>query len=418
MIHAKVVHPVASRFHVTREPGRLGLRVTVELVVHRGTLRESVSAYRLPSDCPELLAEFATKSSSASLSAPSGSREARDVQGCGQRDAIFQKWGVGHCFPIRFVPRSVTMSRSAPVRTSGAVVSSFVERSVSATTRETYRRTVREFQRFLGRRSVVAAGPDDGRRWRNDLAKRGQRPATIARALATVRSLSAYLEAGGYVLRHPASAKLVLPPELRDDKAGRALTPKDVRHLLCGPNRAAPDGARDYAILLALARLGLRVSELCALRVSSLWKCKRTLTLTVKVKRSAEREVPVPDDVREAITDYLRLGAKRRPRARSGGDQAFVFQPIVNYRTLEFDRPLTRRHVLNIVSRWAAYCGIGKLSPHDLRRTAITRALELGMSYYEVQLMSGHRDPKTVQRYDHRRNALEQSAINKLHYDE
>jgi site-specific recombinase XerD len=305
----------------------------------------------------------------------------------------------------------------SPVRTSDAAVSGFVERSVSPATRETYRRTVREFQRFLGR-SVVDAGPDDVRRWRDDLAKRGQRPATIARKLSTVRSLYAYLEAGGYVVRNPASAKLVPPPELRSDRSGRALAPQEVRHLLCGPDRASTEGARDYAILLSLARLGLRVSELCALRASSLWRSKSTWALTVKVKGGAERELPVPDDVREAIAHYLRLDAKRRQRARSGGADAFVFQPLVNYRTLQFDRPLTRRHVQNIVARWAAYCGIGRLSPHDLRRTAITRALELGLSYYEVQLMSGHRDPKTVQRYDHRRSALEQSAINRLHYDE
>ncbi len=307
------------------------------------------------------------------------------------------------------------MGNTAPIRTSDAAVSGFVERSVSQTTRDSYRRTVREFQRFLGR-SVIDAGPDDVRRWRDELAGRGQRPATIARKLSTVRSLYAYLEAGGYVPRNPASSKLVPPPELRSERAGRALTSKDVRHLLCGPDRTRAEGARDYAILLTLARLGVRVSELCALRVSSLWRSKKGWAVTVKVKGGAERELPVPDDVREAITDYLRLDSKRRVRAKSSGTDAFVFQPHVNYRTLTFDRPLTRRHVQNIVGRWASYCGVGKLSPHDLRRTAITRALELGLSYYEVQLMSGHRDPKTVQRYDHRRNALEHSAINKLHY--
>jgi integrase/recombinase XerD len=309
------------------------------------------------------------------------------------------------------------MSTRTPVRSSDAAVSGFVERSLSPTTRESYRRTVREFGRFLGR-SVVDAGPDDVRRWRDDLAARGQRPATISRKLSTVRSMFAYLEAGGYVARNPASAKLVPPPELRSERTGRALAPKAVRHLLCGPDRATADGARDYAILLTLARLGMRVSELCALRASSLWKAKRGWALTVKVKGGAERDLPVPDDVREAISDYLRLDAGRRARAKSGGPDAHVFQPHVNYRTLRFDRPLTRRHVQNVVARWASFAGLGHLSPHDLRRTAITRALELGLSYYEVQLMSGHRDPKTVQLYDHRRSALEQSAVNRLHYDD
>ena len=64
------------------------------------------------------------------------------------------------------------------------------------------------------------------------------------------------------------------------------------------------------------------------------------------------------------------------------------------------------------------YTGVGKLSPHDLRRTAITKALDLGLTYRQVQMMSGHRDAKTVRRYDHNRQNLEQNAVNFLHYQE
>jgi integrase len=65
----------------------------------------------------------------------------------------------------------------------------------------------------------------------------------------------------------------------------------------------------------------------------------------------------------------------------SDGNDAYLFQPLTNYRTLEFDKPLSTRMVWNIVARWGDYCGIGKLSPHDLRRTAITRALDQGLYY-------------------------------------
>jgi len=75
------------------------------------------------------------------------------------------------------------------------------------------------------------------------------------------------------------------------------------------------------------------------------------------------------------------------------------------------------RMVHLIVRRWGDYCGVGKLSPHDLRRTAITRALDQGLSYRQVQMMSGHEDPKTVRRYDHNREKLEQNAVNHLNYD-
>jgi hypothetical protein len=53
-----------------------------------------------------------------------------------------------------------------------------------------------------------------------------------------------------------------------------------------------------------------------------------------------------------------------------------------------------------------------------LRRTAITRALESGLSYRQVQMMSKHRDPKTIMRYDHGRENLDQSAVNYLQYNE
>ena len=61
---------------------------------------------------------------------------------------------------------------------------------------------------------------------------------------------------------------------------------------------------------------------------------------------------------------------------------------------------------------------IGGLSPHDLRRTAITRALDSGLIYRQVQMMSKHKDPKTVMRYDHGRENMEQNAVNFLGYDE
>lgn len=95
-----------------------------------------------------------------------------------------------------------------------------------------------------------------------------------------------------------------------------------------------------------------------------------------------------------------------------------LFQPRTNYRTLEFDKPLSTRMAQKIVRRWADYSRLGDLSTHDLRRTAITRALESGLTYRQVQMMSKHRDPKTVISYDHGRENLELSAVNFLEYDE
>lgn len=58
------------------------------------------------------------------------------------------------------------------------------------------------------------------------------------------------------------------------------------------------------------------------------------------------------------------------------------------------------------------------VSPHDLRRTVITKLLNDGRSYREVQMVTKHRDPRSVQRYDHGRENLEQGPVDFLSYDE
>jgi integrase len=136
------------------------------------------------------------------------------------------------------------------------------------------------------------------------------------------------------------------------------------------------------------------------------------------VKGGREEVWPLPTDVKEAVDHYLRSDRKRRQVVHSDGEDAPLFQPRTNYRTLDFDKALSTRMVQKIVKRWADYSRLGDLSPHDLRRTAITRALDSGLSYRQVQMMSKHKDPKTVMRYDHGKENLEQNAVNFLMYDE
>src|SRR5215216_2561475 len=93
---------------------------------------------------------------------------------------------------------------------------------------------------------------------------------TVATKLAIVRSFFEYLKAGGVIPLNPASTKLVTPPELPTEPQGRALTPKEVRYLLSGPDRSKPEGARDYAMMLVMLRLSLRLAEVSMLRASAI----------------------------------------------------------------------------------------------------------------------------------------------------
>jgi site-specific recombinase XerD len=297
------------------------------------------------------------------------------------------------------------------------LISRFSNRSMSEETRRAYGRVIKEFFLFVNHQHPLHVTAGDVLRWRDHLRSKRKKSATISFKLSVVRSFFEYLRAAGLVSINPASTKFVRPPEVTTEGAGRALTLEEVSHLLAGPNRHSPEGARDYAMMLLMLRTSLRVSEVCSLRSSSIkWSHGRWI-IKVTVKRGRERTLPLPVDVKKAIDEYIKLDQKRRALLLSDGEDAFLFQPHTNYRTLIFDKPLSTRMALNIVSRWADYGGIGKLSPHDLRRTAITRALDQGLSYRQVQMMSGHKDPKTVMRYDHGRENLELNAVNFLQYD-
>lgn len=294
----------------------------------------------------------------------------------------------------------------------------FIEKSLSDETRRAYGRVVKEFFRFHRLIEPSEIKPIDVICWRDSLIENKKSAATVSFKLSVIRSLFEYLKAAGFVQNNPALTKLVTPPKLSEDLRGRALTIKEVNYILSGPNREKPEGARDYAILLTLLRTSLRAAEICNLKSSSIRWSHGRWTLKFKIKGGRERTIPLPKEVKQAIDDYLGLDRDRRKILKTGeGNESWIFQPMTNYRTLVFDKPLSTTMVWYIVRRWGNFTGIGKVSPHDLRRTAITRALDKGLTYRQVQMMSGHKDPKTVMRYDHGRENLEQNAINFLDYE-
>jgi integrase/recombinase XerD len=181
--------------------------------------------------------------------------------------------------PKRFDPRSATP---------------FVNKSVSEETRRAYRRAVADFFQFINGKHPTEVVPADVQRWRDHLRHSKKRAATISFKLSVIRSFFEYLKAGGVVPINPASTKLVPPPEVPTEPSGRALTTKEVRYLLCGPDREKPEGARDYALMLVMLRLSLRVSEVCSLRASSVKWSHGRWTLRCKVKGGGKRSGRYP----------------------------------------------------------------------------------------------------------------------------
>lgn len=129
---------------------------------------------------------------------------------------------------------------------------------------------------------------------------------TINLRIPVIRSFFDYLVADGSIDPNPASTKLVSTPLVPTNPSGRALTPKEVGYLLAGPDRSTPEGARNYALMLLMLRLSLRVAESCLSRKSDIRWSHGRWVLTLKVKRGREEKWPIFDSA--GAQDHQAMG--------------------------------------------------------------------------------------------------------------
>ena len=96
---------------------------------------------------------------------------------------------------------------------------------------------MREFFQSAGMKHPSEALPNDILPWRDRLRSQKKSAATVASKLSVIRSFFEYLKAAGAIPLNPTSTKPVSPPELASEPSGRALSAKEVRYLLSGPDR-------------------------------------------------------------------------------------------------------------------------------------------------------------------------------------
>lgn len=150
----------------------------------------------------------------------------------------------------------------------------------------------------------------------------------------------------------------------------RALDPGVVARLLASCDRRTRTGGRDFAVLLVLARLGLRAGEVAAIELSDIdW---RRGELLVRGKGGRRERLPLPVDVGEALASYVQRG---RPRVRCERLFLRVNAPAGG---------LSGDGVSRIVHAACRRCGLPLVGAHRLRHTAATRTLHAGGSLEEI----------------------------------
>jgi integrase/recombinase XerD len=166
----------------------------------------------------------------------------------------------------------------------------------------------------------------------------------------------------------------------------KGLEPGQLRSLLATCDRRTPTGRRDYAIMLLLARLGLRAGEVARLGLDDIdW---RRSEIAVLGKGNRAERLPLPAEVGAAIAGYLRRGRPDTAQGRS----VFV-------RVHAPHRELTTGGVTMVVFDAAQRAGLGRMHAHRLRHTAATTMLQAGSPLAEVGQVLRHRSALTTAIY-------------------
>jgi site-specific recombinase XerD len=158
----------------------------------------------------------------------------------------------------------------------------------------------------------------------------------------------------------------------------------DIEALLTDCDRSTLDGARDHAMLMLLARLGLRSIEIARLELDDLdW---RAGDLLVRGKARRDDRLPVPDDVGAALAEYLAL------RGRHDSRSVFLTlrAPI---------RPIRADLVGDVVQRHCRQATVPHVGPHRLRHTLATQMLARGAALVDISQVLRHSDLATTAIY-------------------
>jgi site-specific recombinase XerD len=216
---------------------------------------------------------------------------------------------------------------------------------------------------------------------------RATNPARAKRLVTSLRSFLRFL-----FLRAETAVDLTpcVPPvaDWRLANVPKFISAQEVRRILRACDRRSATGRRNYAVLLLLARLGLRASEVVQLTLDELdWEAGE---LIVRGKGARRERLPLPADVGLALAQYL-----RRDRPPCALRRVFVCTRAPHR---GFANAST---VSTIVMRAIARAGLQTPTKgaHLLRHSLATTLLRRGASLAEIGELLGHRSPDTTSLY-------------------
>jgi len=278
------------------------------------------------------------------------------------------------------------------------------ERRKSKNTLISYKRDLNQYHSYLDSelkiKSIINVTLGHIRSYVRHLNDKGMSANSIKRAISSIRVYHGYLSEKGLMKDNPAYL-LEIPKVPR--KLPNILTIQEIESILNSIPNKTPMAIRDLAIFELLYSCGLRVTELCDLKISHiLWDSDM---IRILGKGGRERFVPLGPIAKENLTNYLNHDRPVLTKKKSKVSEVFLSRN---------GNKLTRMMIWILLKKWTANANIKKeVSPHTLRHSFATHLLEGGADLRSVQEMLGHADITTTQIYTH----LDKEYLKQVHRD-
>ena len=275
-----------------------------------------------------------------------------------------------------------------------------LEKALSANTLDAYLTDLNKLLCFLKTENIdmLAVTLDDLQRFAAGLHDIGIHPRSQARILSGIKSFFHFLVMADY--REDDPSELLEGPKI-GFKLPEVLTVEEIDTIISTVDMSKKEGQRNRAILETLYSCGLRVSELCNLKLSELYFDEAFIK--VEGKGSKQRLVPISPRAIKEIKYWLldrNLGKIKK------GFEDYVF-------LARWGNSISRIMVFHLIKELAEKAGITKnISPHTFRHSFATHLLEGGANLRAIQCMLGHESIATTEIYTHiDRNMLRSEII-------
>ncbi len=277
-----------------------------------------------------------------------------------------------------------------------------IEKRHSPNTVSSYGRDVLRFLDAMKGKKFQEISQQDVRIFLLSLKNDGMSSRSSARALCSIKAFFRFMVSGGFLESNPAQ---ILEAPKMWKKLPTVLSVSEIEVILNGPDITTSRGLRDKAMLEVLYATGLRVSELIQLKISNV--NLEVGYLRTFGKGNKERIIPLGDQARQVLADYIETGRSRFLKKGEPTGDLFLSNR---------GRGMSRQMFWQIIRKYALSGNVqGSVSPHSVRHAFATHLLERGADLRSVQQMLGHSDISTTQIYTHVLKKRMQDVFDQFH---